>query len=308
MTLVITEDRKLDQAMVEAVEWLVRLSSGEATDEDARALEQWRAQDPANDKAFRTMASLRPVARALKKAPKLDRRAVLTGGGGLIAAIGAFMVVRPPLHMWPSLAELMADHRTGPGQRYAFAPVNGVKVEMNSRTSVSLVDDGAGIELIDGEAFVTINRAGVFVVKAGRARAMAENAALNVQTLGSAVRVSCIAGRVTCERGSVRETLGPREELTLSADGTAVRRVVAVAQLAAWRQGLLVFEATPLVEVVEQFNRYRSSPIVLANSDMAQRPVSGVFYTDQIDPAITQLQQLLNLHLRELPGGVAVLS
>lgn len=308
MTKVLGEDRKLDQAVVEAVEWIVRLSSGEATAEDARALEDWRGKDSANDTAFRAMAGVRPIARAVKQAPKLDRRAVLTSGGGLAAAIGAFLLVRPPLHMWPSLAEFMADHRTGSGQRYAFAPVDGVEVEMNSRTSVSLQEGGQGVELIDGEAFVTVRRSAGFAIETAEARITAEQAELNVQTLTNAVRVSCISGSVTCDRGAVRESLAPREELTLRPDGTATRKVVAVAQLAAWRQGLLVFEGAPLAEVVEQLNRYRSTPIVLANSAIEERPVSGVVYTDQIEPAITQLQQLLRLSVLTLPGGVVVVS
>lgn len=307
MTKAMGADHKFDQAMVEAVDWIVRLSSGDATEADADALDEWRSSDPANDQAFRAMATVRPVAKALKYAPKLDRRVVLTGGGTM-AAIGIFMMIRPPLDLWPSLAELMADHRTVAGQRYAFAPVDGVKVEMNSSTSVSLQGNGMGVDLIDGEAFVTVDRAAGFVIEAKDARASARNAAFNIQILGGDVRISCISGQVTCDRGSNRESLMSRQELTLRSDGTIVRKVAAAAQLAAWRQGLLVFEATPLIEVVEQLNRYRSSPIILANSAMGQRSVSGVFYTDQIDPAITQLQQLLDLHIRSLPGGVVVMS
>src|SRR3546814_8803305 len=89
-------------------------------------------------------------------APVIDRRAVLAGGSVLGAVIAAFGIVRPPLSLWPSLAELMADHRTGPGERSAFAPVAGVDVEMNSRTSVSLIDGGRGITLIGGETFVSV--------------------------------------------------------------------------------------------------------------------------------------------------------
>jgi len=308
MTQATTESRELDAATIEAVDWIVRLSSGEANDEDARALEEWRRRTPANEQAFRVMAGVRPVARALKKAPKIDRRAVLSGGGGLLAAVGALMIVRPPLGIWPSLAELMADHRTGPGERYAFAPVDGVDVEMNARTSLSLAQDGRAMRLITGEAFVAVNRGPGFAVEAGGLRATAQNASVNIQTLGDAVQIACVAGRVTCEQGEMRAILAPREELTVRVDGTMDRRQIAFVQLAAWRQGMLVFDQTPLGEVIEQFNRYRPSPVVLASDSIGRRPVSGVFYTDHIEPAITQLQQLLGLRVRSLPGGVVMLS
>jgi transmembrane sensor len=70
----------------------------------------------------------------------------------------------------------------------------------------------------------------------------------------------------------------------------------------------LVFEGTPLSEVVRQVNRYRSGDIVLTNSAIGHRPVNAVLHTGQIDNAVSQIQQLLNLEVRRLPGGVILMS
>jgi transmembrane sensor len=45
----------------------------------------------------------------------------------------------------------------------------------------------------------------------------------------------------------------------------------------AWTKGQLVFDAAPLAEVVSMLNRYRKTPIELADPSLANIRVSGVF-------------------------------
>jgi ferric-dicitrate binding protein FerR (iron transport regulator) len=44
---------RLDPLIRDALAWVVRLKSGEATLEDAEQLISWRAQSPAHERAFR---------------------------------------------------------------------------------------------------------------------------------------------------------------------------------------------------------------------------------------------------------------
>src|SRR3546814_9361172 len=109
----------------------------------------------------------------------------------------------------------MADHRTGPGERSAFAPVAGVDVEMNSRTSVSLIDGGRGITLIGGETFVSVATPGrAFAVEAGDRRVSTKDAAFNVELLGDGVRVACASGVLECRQGGRLEHVRAGEQRT----------------------------------------------------------------------------------------------
>jgi transmembrane sensor len=300
-----------DELLGRAADWLVTLTSGRATEADAQDLAAWRAANPAHDAAFRHVAKLTNLTRLLMDHPprRVDRRAVLTGGAGLVVAVGAFGLARPPLGLWPSYAELMADHRTGAGQRFTFAPAVGVSVEMNSKTSVSLADGGRAIELINGEAFVTVRQPTTqFEVRAGEMRAAASAAVFNVQAIDGEIGITCVDGEVVCRGGGERQVLAPDERFAVGADGQVqLGRANAVAATA-WRDGLLVFEDTPLSEVVRQVNRYRSGDIVLTNSAIGHRPVNAVLHTAQIENAVSQIQQLLNLEVRRLPGGVILMS
>lgn len=301
-----------DALLAEAADWLVCLTSGEATEEDAARLANWRAASPANDAAFRDVAGVRNyavVANTTKKPSMIGRRAMLAGGTS--AALAAVMVgvARPPLGLWPSFAELTADHRTAVGERYAFKPVAGVEVEMNSRTALSLIGGDHGVDLVTGEAFITASRLGQpFRVKAGRLSPSTRDAQFNVQALADGVRVTCVSGSVDCGNDGQPLLLRANQQVVIASNGNALRSPVDGQKATAWRQGLLIFEGAPLAEVVDRINLYRSGRIVLINSSIGALPVNAVFHTDRIEDAVPQIEQLLNLRTRHLAGGVVLMS
>lgn len=233
---------------------------------------------------------------------------MLAGSGTALAAIVTLGLTRPPLGLWPSFAELLADHRTAPGQRFAFHPVAGVDVELNSRTSVALSSGGEGMRLIDGESFVAIRRDRPFQLEASGARFLATTATFNLQTLAGGARLTCLQGDVMCTSRGHTARIRRGSEWRLTADGATTVRAVDPASASSWQQGILRFAGTPLDEVIEQFNRYRSVAIVLTDTSQGARPVSGVFYTAEIDSAILLLQQLLHLRVRNLPGNVVLIG
>lgn len=300
-----------DRLLVEAADWLVQLTSRTATDEDAERLAAWRAQSPAHDAAFREVAGVRSYAfvASTTKRP-VSRRAVLAAGGsGAFALLLGVGVAQPPLGLWPSYAELTADHRTSVGGRLAMRPTAGVDVELSSRTAASLIDRGHGIRLIAGEAYVEAARLSRdFAVELGRLRITARDAEFNVQAFGNHKRVACVRGTLRCDSGSGATSLGSNEALTLVADGSVQRSSVDATKLSAWRRGLLVFEGTPLADVVEQINLYRSGRIVLTNSSLGRLPLNAVFHLAQIENSVAQIEQLLNVRARQIAGGVVLIG
>jgi transmembrane sensor len=300
-----------DALLVEAADWLVRLMSRTATNDDAEQLAAWRAQSAAHDAAFREVAGVRSYAVVASSTKKpMSRRALLSaGGGGALALVAGLGLARPPLGLWPSYAELTADHRTPVGGRLAIRPTRGVEVELSSRTAVSLIDDGHGVRLIAGETYVeAAQQSRDFTVEAGRLRITARDAEFNVQALSSRERVACVRGELRCQVGDRSTTLAANQALSLSSDGSMQHSTVDAAKESAWRKGLLVFEGTPLAEVVDQINLHRSGRVVLTDSSLESVPLNAVFHIAQIENAVPQIEQLLNIRARHVAGGVVLLG
>lgn len=300
-----------ERLIEEAADWVVGLVSGTATDEDAERLAWWRAQSPSHEAAFREVADVRSYAlvAAHTKRP-VNRRALLSaGGGGALALLLGVGVARPPLGLWPSYAELMADHRTSVGGRLEIHPVAGVDVELSSRTAVSLIDGGRGIRLVSGESYVASKRAaGVFKVETASVRIRAQDAEFNVQALTSHERVACVRGEVRCEVGGRLSTLAANQALSIGSDGVTRRNAVDAAKESSWRKGLLVFEGTPLAAVVDQINLYRTGRIVLTDPALGRVPLNAVFHISQIENSVAQIEQLVNVRARYVAGGVVLLG
>jgi transmembrane sensor len=309
---------------------VLRLTSGEATAEDAAMLRQWRAKSADHRKAFAEANLLWnevgvAVAESVQRNPisyqamaadryALPRRAVLGGGMAALAAVAGYVVLRPPLGIWPSLTDLTADYSTGIGQQKEIAFDGDVQVKLNTRTSVSVLSpdirQSERIELLSGEAAVTAAPGSerTFVVVAGRGQTIARNARLNIRRDDMRVCVTCLEGEIRVEHHGRETTLAAREQVIYT-DGTlGGATTIDPEAVTAWERGLLVFRNEPLSRVIDEVNRYRAGKIILLNEELGRRTVVATFRIDRIEEVVQRLRDVLGVRTRTLPGGIVVVS
>jgi transmembrane sensor len=325
-----SDDQKMpsDAREDEAFEWLTRLTSGEVTTSELRALAQWRAQSPLNEAAFveagKLWHSVKPAVETVAQQHqgvarigvfpqaemRMGRRAVL---GGALAASAAYMVVRPPLGLWPSLSELTSDYRTATGQQRRITTEGGAIVDLNTQTSVDIrlaAGSAERIELIAGEAAIATaaNASRSIVALAGDGRATATDATFNMRRSGSSVCVTCVTGAVLVEQRARPVTLRQRQQVSYTDEGLGAAVEVDPVGVTAWQEGILVFHEEPLGRVIEEVNRYWSGRIIVANVNLGKRLVTARFKLDHLEDAITQMQLVFRANVTRLPGGLVVLS
>jgi transmembrane sensor len=311
----------------ESLEWIVRLTSGQATTTDAKALADWKARSPAHVTAFEDALRLR---RALQQAGKeyvsgqagnvlslaprtrhaFNRRAVL--GGAVAASVaGGVMLTRPPLGLWPSFAELTADYRTATGEQRRITLARGVSLQMNTQTalSVSSQTNGATITLVSGEAVfhTDLDHAAQLTVVAGNTSVVATRANFNILHENGGGCVTCLNGAVAVRRLGDSVTLNAGQQLAYASGEPGVVASINRAQVAAWQHGLLVFRDTPFSQMVHEINRYRSGKVILADDALAKKRFNGVFHVGRLDGMVPAIQQL-GVRVRELPGGIVLLG
>lgn len=313
----------------EARRWVLRLNSGQVSGADIDAVTRWRATSEAHRRAFAEASlrwdTLRAAARNLAgkgdladlyedglaaKRRRQTRRAVIGGLATAAVAGAAYAAMHPPLGLWPSPGELLADYRTETGEQRKLAFAGDVSVEMNTRTSLSAEAapaEAREIELIAGEIAVA-TAATAFTVIAGEGRASAVQAAFDLRRDGARVSVTCLSGtvKVECRGGAV--ALQPRQQIAydergLSSIGSADPTIVA-----AWRRGLLVFENQPLSRVIDEINRYRQGRILLVDAALGGLPLDATFRLDRIDEAVPKIAHLFGVKVRSLPGGIVLLG
>jgi transmembrane sensor len=327
MTIDLEEDSKDMHA--QARRWVVRLHSGEpiGTEEHA-ALESWQQRSSEHRRALAEAQRRWNVMQVAIKAGNfakagypqayrqhgLNRRAYL--GGALAASVAGagFFAARPPLGLWPSLAELGADYRTGVGERRQIVVPSGASIEMNTRTSLIVPKSGVGppqIELVVGEIAITTDMRHVdvpLVVVAGNGKTSAGRATFDLRHDGEDVTVTCLEGAVRVECGSDHVRLGARQRVGYGPGGLGSVIETDERAIGAWRRGLLVFENQPLSTVIPEINRYRRGRIVLMSDAIGRLPLDATFRLDRIDEVVPKIAHIFDLKVRTLPGGIVLLG
>jgi transmembrane sensor len=315
----------------QAYEWLARYMVGEMEPGDVDAMKTWFGQSPAHAAAYAEVRRVwhaigpaaiavmqhngkaEPIAVVATAAPKtLSRRGMVAGGLTATAAAAGYLVVRPPLDLWPSFAELTADYRTGTGEQRRVTLADAVSLDLNTQTSVvirSQAAEAARIELVSGELAVSADTTGssLTVVAAG-GRVVAAKANFNLRCNGSEVRVSCLKGDLEVTQSNIALPLTAGRQIDYGRQGIGTVAAVNPESVTAWQRGILIFDATTVAEVIEEVNRYRPGRIVLMNRDLGQCLLSARLRIAEADKIIVQIVHIFGAKATRLPAGVVILS
>lgn len=317
----------------EALARVCRLVSGEATLDDLEEIERWRGCSPGHAEAFafatRLWSRLGPAGlnvlsrederllsgRLATTSPAQPSRRAMLAGAGAIAASVAYVGVAPPLDLWPSVSELIADCRTAVGEHRRLTLADGAFAELNTRTSIafrSTTERRDRIELVSGEAVVSAGRelqSSLTVVVGDGQIVSSRSTRFNVRYDGrAACGVSCLEGVVRVERRGASVALEAGRHVAYAGQGLDAPQASDPDVAAAWLDGLLVFHQRPLSEVVAEINRYRPGKIVLLNAELGRRPVNARFRIANVDEIMSLAQRVFGAQVRALPGGIVILS
>lgn len=306
----------------EARDWLLVLTSGRATTDDASGFKQWCGQSTAHAQAFAETRLLwenlgtaarnqREREQAVGKRARMSRRAFL---GGAVAASAALLVARSPLNLWPSLPDVMADYRTATGEQRQIELSPGVVVEMNTQTAMNVrMSEGraVGIELLTGEIQLQVSgeHAGNFEVNALQGGIHAASGTLcNVRCLDGRVQVTGLDGNIRVAYQGRSEELGRAQQAGYSSEGLSPVAPADTDEAIAWRRRVLVFDNRPLSDVIAEINRYRPGKIILTNDELASRKVHAQVSLNQLGDVASLIHQAFGASVRSLPGGIVLVS
>ncbi len=322
-----------EQAIREqAAEWAVLLDAGCLSPEQMQALAEWRDSDPRHARALEfarsTWADLgrlgsldgpassapRAAAAVVRPVSGRRRRSRLrwVANSAAVLLLAVFAVDRGPelvLHM-------SADYVAGVGEVRKVTLPDGSKVDLDSGSAISLAysDSERRVKLLAGDAVfdaapISEREKRPFVV---------EYAGASTRALGTRFVVGGEGqgGWVGMLEHSTRVSLGERPlkgiaEQVLT-EGQSLRYDHAQGirpwpeqdplRASAWQRGLLLFEREPLADVVAQINRYRGGHVLIGDSSLARREVSGMFRLDNLDQSLVMLTDELKVKRVDLPG------
>jgi transmembrane sensor len=244
------------------------------------------------------------------------RSGKVRGGGArrrwLAVAVPVFVTALGAL-AWLSFTR-DPTYETGVGQQESFELPDGSTIELNARSKVRvhLSEHQRRVELLEGQALFRVAKdpGRPFVVESDRTRIRAVGTEFDVSRRNSATTVTVLEGRVALSEQSapisLQESAAARasllvldagQQVTVTAQTEPKPKRADVAAATAWTQRRLVFDASTLAEVIEEFNRYNTRRLVLRDASLARFPISGSF--SSTDPSSL-------LHFLEMQPGIRV--
>lgn len=328
-------DSEQERLEDEAVMWVVRLTSGETTDADRRAADLWRrkslAHQRAFEKAFRIWNGMeelrdsliipdrsgevrRQIQQRIRHPLSISRYFYRQDWWVWKVVVAAIAVLALSYTLQSDfLTNWRADYSTGTGEQGTWELMDGSIVQLNTHTALKIAYSPKmrRVDLLQGEGAFRVARdpSRPFIVQANQGTIRAVGTEFFVYKLDRSVLVTVIEGVVDVsippghEWPSSSARLKAGQSVQFGANsGLSEVKDVDLGKATAWQRGRLIFEAAPLVEVVEEINRYRPGHIIIVNDTLREHLVSGVFDLDSLDSAVTTIERTLpmaSLHLTD---------
>jgi len=293
-----------------AATWYVQLNDGDADTARTQAWQAWLAASPAHAEAWARVEKLqrqwstvpRQAALAGLGAAQAQRREVLKVLGLLLVVGGGTWVASEQV---PYRA-LLAQQRTGSGERRSLRLDDGSQLELNVDTALDVRFDAQvrAIQLYRGEILISTARDAArrpFIVHTDNGSVRALGTQFNVRQTAQQTQVGVLQSAV-----EIRPQRHPDQVLRLDAgqqagfDRDVIGRTRTLpADSAAWVQGMLSVNDWRLGDFIAELGRYRPGLLRCAPSIQGMR-ISGSFAIDDTDIALANLPKSLPVKVRYL--------
>jgi transmembrane sensor len=276
--------------IAEAAAWLAVLHGPNRTKDVEQGFSAWLRTNPAHAKAFEEATDLWEESRNLRRP-----------AGGYASAKRA--PIRPLLALAATLAIAvlggllyfqLAGVATDVGEQRALILEDGTRVLLNTATRIVVHynKQRRHIELKTGEAhFEVAKRADwPFVVSAGNRQVTALGTAFTVRREPDQLTVTLVEGKVavtpempafgapaTPATAGSTVTLMPGQRAVFVADRLTALDQPDLQKTLAWQQREVAFDDTPLLDAIEDMNRYSTVPLALDGVPAGQMRVTGLF-------------------------------
>jgi len=298
----------------QAAEWFVRLRADDCAVTERQAFELWLAEDEGNRREYDAVHRLwdeldglapsfretAPAAAVRGKSPPRQAWAVAAMVVLVLGGLLFFLLHEPGVY------------RTAKGEQQSVQLADGTIIHLNSDTALQVADSVRAVSLRQGEALFEVysDPARPFHVNTGAGVIRVLGTRFNVRSHAEYVRVAVLEGRVEVESSQGEKRLLSAGHATAWAVGGAFTVPVESFDqrtVLAWREGKMTFDATPLSDVVEEFNRYSTSPLRLGDSGLRDMTLSGTFRIANREEFPRLLERMLPITVRQADDGAWVL-
>lgn len=305
----------------EAIEWfLQRQKNSEPTRKESEHFFKWLAQDNEHLRIYQEVSQhWRAIEKfkqhnfpARQEAIRYQRSNVslffqykTVFASLLIICLTSFLIPKD----WLGINQMYSTQK---GERQLFELLDGSHIELNtdSEVTVSVNFFRRRVNIIRGEVFFDVHHENTrpFEIHALNGIIRDVGTRFDVYIQPSQVNVLVEEGIVEIE-AKTTQTLVAGEQISYVPSGEfTVSSKHKMNDVAAWRQGLLIFHNQTLNEVLVEIGRYHATRLYLQNKSLGDLHISGTFHIDQLQSTLNAITKLLPLRIEQINENEIVLK
>lgn len=100
--------------------------------------------------------------------------------------------------------------------------------------------------------------------------------------------------------------LAAGEQITVTPTAVAAPKPADISAATAWTRREIVFHATPLSDVIEEFNRYNDRQLTIVDAGLKDTRISGVFSSTDPESLLRFLKELPNIRIEESRSQIRI--
>ena len=291
---------------------IIKILNGAASPFEEERLRRWREATPENEESFQEMAQLWSLTAPESVVPASGPPSVQE----ILAAAPVAIKLRTARNRlpWKTLGLLAASVATvglgiqflgpsglEPAAIHRAAQDRSLTVTLNDGSFARLAEgstlqeweiDGRREVSLEGRAFFAVARDETlpFVVRAGMGEIRVLGTRFQVDTGGGEVRTVVVEGlvRVSNDVGSAEVPAGNSARMKVGESPRVLEVADPRAQMD-WSEGILLYQATPLAQVVMEVSRHYGRTLEIDGADLANRRVTAWFQGEPFEAVAESL-------------------
>lgn len=291
----------LEQALEQAVDWLLKLESEQPTSATLEAFEHWQASHPQHAAAWSRLTQIQHTFAQVQHknfARQVFTRIDPAARRNALKKLGTLGVLLPSAWLGYQalpLARWRAEYQTAVGEQKHLQLRDGTRLVLNTDSAVDIhYHAQRQILLRHGEVWLETGHrdARTLVVTTPHGRLVPLGTRFNVKLNAEHTTLAVTEGAVRIQLANGQSTVVPAgQQRSFSQD--AFEQLTAVGQhVGTWQQGMLLAQDMPLDHLLKELARYRRG-VIRCHPDLKQITVSGAFPLTDTDAALDLLQKTL---------------
>ncbi len=309
------KDELRNEIAQQASEFVVHLYSGSMSENDERRLYEWLDADDAHREEYQRMLDLWTDSSELNldsaglvgadETPKRRQWLIAAGLATLAVSAGFFSWLSrdiPPIEA--------VQYATAVGEQRTISLADGSTLILNTDSEVSIrfSDDVRALSFVRGEAFFSVaeDPDRPFSVNVDDRYVTAIGTKFNIYRKTGETTVAVIEGTVSIHAADQTATSidanlvdgGQIGTFTGNKLGITVSAVPNIEDFHSWRIGVVRFDDVSLQRLVDEYNRYNTRKIRIADDYLGEYRIGGVYQLAKVEAMLVGLE--LNYPLKVL--------